>query len=112
MSGDRLPTHLWVGAHLARCSAEGVPAYVVRKGDATGGLVLLKVVQGVRGCRVLVQARDLDGRLGWMAALGGGPVPEAEADAYAERSAARDPDLWVIEIEHPDGWHPFEGPVF
>jgi len=24
----------------------------------------------------------------------------------------RDPDLWVVEIESPDGAHPFEGKEF
>ncbi|NBC96581.1 MAG: DUF1491 family protein [Deinococcus-Thermus bacterium] len=108
----RLPTHLWVGAHLRRCSTEAVPAYVLRKGEATGGLVLLRLARPAGGVRVLVQTRDLDGRLGWMAVLGGGWVADAEADAYVARAVDRDPDLWVVEIEHPDGWHPFEGPVF
>ena len=45
----------------------------------------------------------------WMAAFSGELVAETEADAYISRAMARDPDLWVVEIESPDGWHPFEG---
>jgi hypothetical protein len=51
----------------------------------------------------------MDGVLGWMAAFSGKLVAETEADAYISRAMARDPDLWVVEIESPDGWHPFEG---
>ena len=51
---------------------------------------------------------DLDGRLAWFEALDGAAVPDAEADAYIARAAARDPDIWVIEIEHREGWHPFD----
>ena len=106
---DRLPTELWVKAHIRRCNAEAIPAVVVRRGDATGGTVLLKLVQVGIGCRVLSQVRDLEGRLGWLSALGEAPVAEADADAYIARAVARDPDLWVVEIETRDGSHPFEG---
>ncbi len=109
MADDRLPTELWVKAHLRRCSAEAVPATVARRGERQGGTVLLKINQLDQGVRVLTQSRDLDGVLGWLGALGGALVPEPEADDYIARAVKRDPDLWVIEIEHKDGWHPFEG---
>lgn len=106
---SRLATRLWVSAHLGRCSAEAVPAFLVRRGDPQGGLVILKLNRLAEGCRVLSQTRDLEGRLAWWPAFEGRSVPESEADAYIERQVGRDPDLWVVEIEHPEGWHPFEG---
>ncbi len=111
MADDRLPTDLWVRAHIRRCIADGIPATVVRKGDVTGGSVLLKLNQLDQGCRVLTQTRDLDGRFGWLPALKGELVPEAEADSYIARAIQRDPDLWVIEIEDRQGRHPFEGKI-
>jgi hypothetical protein len=111
MYEERLPTDLWVGAHLRRCSVEGIPATVARKGEPKGGTVLLKLNLLEAGCRVLTQLRDLDGKLGWLPALKGATVPEAEADIYIERAVTRDPDLWVIEIEDRTGRHPFEGTV-
>ncbi len=111
MADDRLPTDVWVMAQVRRCNAEAVPAIVVRKGEAKGGTLLLKINQLDQGCRVLSQARDLDGKLGWLAAFDGALVPEGEADAYIGRAVGRDPDLWVVEIEHRDGWHPFDGKV-
>lgn len=112
MADDRLPTDVWIMAHIRRCSADGIPATVVRKGDATGGMLLLKLNQLDQGCRVLNQARDIDGVLGWMAAFDGALVPEPEADDYITRAAARDPDLWVVEIEEREGRHPFDGKIF
>ena len=111
MTDDRIPTDLWVRAHVRRCSVDGIPAVIARRGERTGGMVLLKINQLDLGVRVLTQMRDLDGKLGWLGAFDGGLVSESEADAYIARAAARDPDLWVVEIEHRDGWHPFEGKV-
>jgi len=111
MSDDRLPTELWVMAHVRRCVADAVPVYVVRKGDPHGGTVMLKLNRRDAGCRVLSQTRDADGNRAWLGAFDGEAIAESEADAYIARALARDPDLWVIEIEHPEGWHPFDGKV-
>jgi hypothetical protein len=109
MSDARLPTDFWVMAHVRRLNSEGIPATVARRGDRGGGTVLLKLNQLEAGCRVLVQARGADGTLGWLEALGGGLVPEREADAYISRAVGRDPDLWVIEVEDRQGRNPFAG---
>lgn len=112
MNDDRLPSHVWIMAQIRRCNGDGVPAMVVRKGEAQTGTLLVKINQFEAGCRVLSQARDLDGVLGWMAAFDGGLVDEAEADSYLERAMSRDPDIWVVEIEDRTGNNPFEGKVF
>ena len=112
MVEGRLPTDLWVKAHVKRCSVEGVPVIVARRGDPHSGIVILKLNQLDQGCRVMSQMRDLDGKLGWMGALEGALVSEAEADAYITRQAERDPDLWVIEIEDRLGRHWVDGAVF
>ena len=109
MADARIPTDLWVKAHLRRLTAQGVPAVVARRGDPHGGMVILKVNRLERGCRVLAQTRDLDGVLCWLPALNGELVSEADADAYIARQTARDPDLWVVEVETRDGVHGFEG---
>ena len=99
----RLKTELWVKAHLRRCAVEAVPAFVLRHGDDDSGMVLLEVNTLVNGCKIFTQARDLDGRLGWVGALDGALVSEADADAFIARHTAFDPDLWVIEIEDREG---------
>jgi len=109
MSDGRVPTELWLQAHLRRLSIEGIAAVVVHRGEAMGGSVLLKLNQRDLGCRVLSQARGVDGALGWLAAFEGKAVDEPAADAYITRAIGRDPDLWVVEIDDRDGRHPFEG---
>jgi len=109
MTDDRLNAEFWIMATVRRCNADGMPAMVVRRGDNRGGTLLLKVNQFEAGCKVLSQARDMEGDMGWMAAFSGELVAETEADAYIARAMDRDPDLWVVEIGRPDGVHPFEG---
>lgn len=88
-----------------------MPAYVLRKGEAQGGLVLLKVTIPFQGARLFTQSRMPDGTMGWIAGLNGALVPEDEAGAYIDRQVGRDPDLWVIEVESRTGDNPFEGRV-
>ncbi len=105
----RLTTDFWVRAGLWQCQRSGVPAYVRQHGDDHGGAVSLIVNMGPEACRVLAQTTAMDGTTGWLDVYGG-VTSEAEAEAYIRRSKARDRDLWLIEIQSPDGWHPFDGP--
>lgn len=104
-----LTTDLWIAAHVRRCAVDGIGATVVRKGDPVGGAVVVKLYLAGQGCRVMTRMTGPDGEPGWMAALGGSLVPEAEADAYIARQIKYDSDLWVLEVDDPKGRHPFEG---
>ncbi|CAK0777669.1 DUF1491 family protein [uncultured Gammaproteobacteria bacterium] len=107
---DRLPTDLWVSAHIRAADGQGVPMVVVRRGDRGRGVVLLKVNRLDGFCWVLTQVRH-SGKLVWTRGTGPEPIPEAEADRYVERQISYDPDLWVIEVEDRQGRHWFEGTV-
>lgn len=108
MTDDRIATHIWVGAKLRQCSAAGIPATVVHRGERMGGTVMVKIYRAGVGCRLMGQMRDLDGRLNWYKAHKEEQVSEAEADALIARAIGRDPDLWVVEVETRDGSLPFE----
>lgn len=110
MDEERLPTGLWVMAHIRAADAQGVPMTVVRRGDADRGTVILKINRLDRRFDVLVQVRR-DERLVWSRASGAEPVEEAAADAYIERQLRYDPDLWVVEVEDRQGRPWFDGPV-
>jgi len=106
---ERLPTALWVDAHLAHLTTTGTFYYFIQKGNTASGLVLLKL-NGLKGkVRVLVQERDfMEDKLVWVSAMDKETVEEREADAYIQRAIARDPDLWALEIEDEDMKNPFE----
>lgn len=108
MDDDRLPTGIWVQAVLASCSAAVTPAVVRRKGDPHTGILLVRVEFLDRTNRLLTQQRDLDGVLRWVDALSEPRPDDPTVEAYIERATARDPDLWVIEVEDREGVNPFE----
>jgi len=116
MTDDRLPTELWVTAHIRQCAAKGLPIYVARKGAPAAGTVMVKIVMKGPGketlCKLLNQSRDSDGKLGWMDVFDSAVVDEPRADQYIQKAVQRDPDVWVIEVEDASGKNPFEGKVF
>ena len=111
MTDDRIPTDIWVMAQVRSLSARGLPVYVLHKGALAAGTIMVKVVVRGQGCHLFNQARDMDGKSGWMRVFDTGIVDEKQADEYIQRNRKRDPDLWVIEVEDADGKNPFEGKI-
>jgi len=109
MSEGRIATELWVMAHIRQCSAQGIMATVVKRGDDWGGAVVIKLNLLGPGFKVLTQSRDIDGNIAWLQAKDGAVLNETDADEYIARQTARDPDLWVVEIEDRSGKIPFAG---
>lgn len=108
MEENRLPAGLWVEAHLRRLDARNIPYYIVNRGNHGSGTILLKINGLENGCSLLQQERSLDGVMGWAHALNAETVEEIKADDYIRRAVARDPDVWVIEIEDRARANPFE----
>jgi hypothetical protein len=97
----RLTADLWVSAYLARLSQANIPAYVTARGDPTAGAVLVKLALLDGTARAFERTMDLQtGGRRWMVLAEGA---EREIDAILARQRARDPDLWVIEIEDRQG---------
>lgn len=109
---DRIPTALWVDAHLRRLGQQGIPYYIASKGAYASGTVLLKLNGLEEGCLLLQQQRDINGVMGWMALHDGEKLAEDQADEYIRRAVDRDSDLWVVEIEDRSLSNPFEGDIF
>ena len=108
----KLKSGIWIKALIRRCDLAAIPIAVVARGDGDAGAILLKLNGGSSGgCSVLTQARGQDGELLWMRATGPAPVAEADADAYITRQRRRDPDIWVVEIEHREAESVLDGKV-
>lgn len=97
----RLTAGFWVAAYLNRLRLADIPAFVVKRGDDTAGAVMIK--QSPLNGTASLHQRQFDPMAEtrrWIEVARG---PEAEVDARLARERARDPDLWVIEVEDRAG---------
>jgi hypothetical protein len=107
---DRLPTDLYVSAHIRIAAREGVPMTVVHRGDPTSGSIILKINRLDGMSRVLCQVR-YDDELVWTPATREDFMKDADAEAYLGKQTAIDPDVWLLEIEDKQARHWFPGRI-
>ena len=108
MAEPRLTADFWVAAYLARLRSFDIPAFVVARGDATAGSILIKLNTLDGQARVFQRSFDLTtGDRVWAILTEGA---EADADASITRQRGFDPDLWVIEVEDRAGRHLLDQP--
>ncbi|MEO9862466.1 MAG: DUF1491 family protein [Yoonia sp.] len=104
----KLTADIWVSAYLTRLRLSEIPAFVVQKGDATAGAVLIKLntLDGQACC----YQRSFDLMTGdrkWVV-LSDGDEPDVDGSIAKQRGF--DPDLWVIEVEDKQGRHLLDEP--
>lgn len=105
---SRLTSEIWVAAYLTRLRLATIPAYIIRKGDATAGAVLVKLSTLDGRATAFQRSFDLiTGLRRWVVLAEGA---EADVDASIARQRGFDPDLWVIEIEDKAGRHLLDEP--
>jgi len=91
---------------VRRANVGGASAFVVQKGDAERGDVLVKLAMLDGIARLYTPTIDIEGKRIFLdlAVQGVGPAEE-DIDAYITRARGRDGDLWIIEIEDRQGRH-------
>lgn len=97
----RLTASLRVAALLRRMDMAGRGVYVVHRGDETAGALALAVVRPGGTVELWAEEYDLtaDARVWALQATG----TARDVDDAAARRRRSDPDLWVIELELPEG---------
>ena len=105
----RIKSEIWVMAYIRRCTFNGAPAVIVRRGQGDGGAIYIKIntldnsasIYGPAPAGMDASSTDRQ----WSPCCGSGAVSDSEADSYLARQAEFDPDIWVIEVEDRDGRH-------
>jgi hypothetical protein len=96
---DRLPSGLLVGAMLRRVNDAGGIGTVLARGDAQAGAILIIALE--KGVNPRAYERSIGPAGAAILAEVGPQVVEdiGEMTDYWRRRRARDPDLWVIELD-------------
>ena len=95
----RLKTNIRVSAHLRRAQGAGAFAAVLRRGDPDAGAFWVISRHGQKLYRFTEQM-GMSGEREWYR---DGPFEEAEMTLKTNKAVDRDPDLWIVEIEDPQG---------
>ena len=104
----RLTAEFWVQAYLNRLRLANIPVFVVAKGDATAGAVLVKLNTLDGQAKLFQRSVDLiSGDRKWVVLADG---READVDASVAKQRGFDRDLWVIEVEDREGRHLLDQP--
>jgi hypothetical protein len=98
----RLTSRMTVDALMRRVRGEGGFATVLARGDDMAGAILLLCADRGAVTSLLERTVDLDGRYRWTPCGPQDVESESERDSYIARRRARDPDLWLIELDIAD----------
>jgi len=99
MIEPRLAAGLLVAALRRRIEAEGGVATVLARGDDVAGAILLLLADRGESKRIVERVWRFEGGHGLD---GVGPAEPAEMEDYLARRRRADPDLWAVEIDHPE----------
>ena len=98
MSG-RLPSGLLVGVMLRRVNQAGGIGTMLARGDEQAGAILIITLEKGTNSRAWERGIGPSGTVELISVGPQTPDNEAEIYDYWQRRRARDPDLWVIELD-------------
>jgi hypothetical protein len=104
----RLKTGLLVQAGIRHCEGKLITAMLRRRGDADAGALFVKVSRLDGSAALFARVTSFTGGTEWQRSSGDGWLPDAEVEKRLEKEISFDPDIWIVEVENPDGGNPFE----
>ena len=99
----RLPAHLEVSGLLRQVAAAGGFAAVLHKGEREAGTIVVICAENGTKRRLFERMPEVDGTRLWSVSLIEDPENPKVFDDYTRRRSVQDPDLWIIELDIPNG---------
>jgi len=100
---DRLASHMLVGALIRRVGQAGGFAAVLHHGDETSGSILVQCLEKGQKAGLFERVPDFAGAYRLAPCGPAADSTAGETDDYVARRIRSDPDLWLIELDVPDG---------
>lgn len=95
----RLSSQVTVSALIRRVEGAGGHAMVLARGDNGGGAILIACAERGRVHTLLERTLTLDGAYAWTRCGPENAENPADFKDYLDRRRARDPDLWIVELD-------------
>jgi hypothetical protein len=99
----RVPAHLEVAGLLRAVEAAGGFATVIAKGERDAGTLLVTCCESGANCRAYERMPRPDGTRGWTLTKTQDSENPMEFSDYLDRRQRQDRDLWIVELDIPDG---------
>ncbi len=99
----RLPARLEVASLLRLAQNGGGFAAVLKSGDEQAGTILLILTENGRNTRVFERMPQLNGSRIWSCSKTQDIENKHEFDDYLTRRGQQDHDLWIVELDIPNG---------
>lgn len=92
-----------MGALIRSVSAAGGFASVLQKGEQDAGTILVVLIERGTNARVYDRMPQADGSRAWILAQREDPNDKSNLQEWLDRRAAQDRDLWIVELDIPNG---------
>ena len=98
----RVTSEFWVSAYKQVLEAQAIPLFIIKKGNAAAGTIIVRISDLQGKSKIFGQSFDMDGDRRWVELAAG---KDAEMDTVILRQKKVDSDLWILEVETRHGNH-------
>ena len=102
MSTPRVTSEFWVSAYKQVLEGQAIPLFVIKKGNAAAGAIIVRISDLQGSSKIFVQSFDMEGDRRWVELAAG---KDAEMETVILRQKKVDSDLWILEVETRHGNH-------
>ena len=103
MADSRIPAHLEVTGLIRAVETAGGFATVLAKGERDAGTLLVVCCGRDRLAAAYERMPQSDGRRAWILSKQQDPDNPYEFTEYCNRRKSQDSDLWIVELDVPNG---------